>query len=142
MLTFPNTRQPSPTSARSSSDSPVPTIRLVCGCCGHAEEFESQDAAFDEGWDTPLRFGYTACSLCPGVGVYLPHYLSQQAREEDSAERRASLLAEAAAWSHSHDRAHGRWATEGRPNSFEASVRLGDVEMPPRRDSGARSEEP
>lgn len=104
------------------------TTRLVCGCCGASAEFPTQQAAFEAGWDTPLRFGYTACPLCPGVGVYFPLLFSQQAREEPSFVRSYELRAQAAHWSHSHDAAHERWTREGRPGSFEESLALGDVE--------------
>lgn len=52
------------------------------------------EEAFDKGWDTPERFGYTGCDLCPGAWIYL--------QQTDK-----------------HAAAHERWAKEGRPAEFE-----------------------
>ncbi len=73
--------------------------RLVCGNCGRIEVFISQDQAYQEGWDTPATYGYTACDLCPGVSVYFPLMYCAQAKEARSngdLELAAELLDKAA----------------------------------------------
>ena len=71
------------------------TIRLVCGNCGKIERFESWEEAFEKGWDTVERFGYNACSACPGVSVYFPMYYAQMAHQEP--DKRDEWLEKAAA---------------------------------------------
>lgn len=56
-------------------------VRLICGNCGTEAVFESFDDAFQKGWDTVERFGYNACSDCPGVSVYFPMLHTQNARQ-------------------------------------------------------------
>jgi hypothetical protein len=102
-------------------------IRLVCGCCAHVEEFASYDEAFDTGWDTPDRFGYTACQLCPGVCVYFPLFYASGIRATADRVKREELQANAAHWSHFHDQAHDRWKREERPVNFGRAVELGDI---------------
>lgn len=68
-------------------------VRLVCGNCATTETYASWGAAESDGWDTLSVFGYNACPACPGVSVYIPMYLCQQARmaltagEAEKAER-------------------------------------------------------
>lgn len=80
-------------------------VRLVCGNCGHIEKFESYEAAHEQGWDTPDRFVYTACSSCPGVSVYFPMMHLQEARAleqagrcDDAKAKRAEAAAETLKW--------------------------------------------
>jgi len=43
-------------------------MKLKCQCCGFEQQFDSQEAAFQAGWDAPPHFtGYVACNLCPGA---------------------------------------------------------------------------
>jgi hypothetical protein len=93
------------------------SVRLVCGCCGHIAEFPSYQAAFEAGWDTPDRFGYSGCDRCPGVAVYFPLLYAQQARDEEDPAARDELLRRAAAASHMHDEIHEKWQRTGRPGS-------------------------
>lgn len=60
-------------------------VRLICGNCGKVEKFESYEAAFMESWDTPDRFGYTACDGCLGVSVLFPALALQEARQLEAA---------------------------------------------------------
>jgi hypothetical protein len=69
--------------------------RAVCGNCGRIERFSGVDAAFQAGWDTPDRFGYTACSNCPGMSVYFALLRFQEAREARTDEEREAKLQEA-----------------------------------------------
>lgn len=55
-------------------------VRLICGNCGRVEKFESYHAAYEQSWDTPDRFGYTACDRCLGVSVMFPALALQEAR--------------------------------------------------------------
>jgi len=66
-------------------------MKFKCQCCDFEQEFTSTEVAFEAGWDTPPRFSYTTCDLCPGICVFmnLPH-----------------------------DKAHALWAKEGRPKEF------------------------
>lgn len=72
-------------------------VRLVCGNCGCIEFFDSWDAAFQAGWDTVERFGYTACDKCPGVSVIFPMHFAHQARDRSlTDDQRQELLDKAA----------------------------------------------
>jgi hypothetical protein len=44
-------------------------VELTCRCCGHTEQFDSYDAAFEAGWDEPTHLPSwpISCNLCPGV---------------------------------------------------------------------------
>lgn len=64
---------------------------LRCACCSHSQTFVDLKEAFNAGWDTPDRFGFTLCDLCP-----------------------ASLYV----MKKSHESVHRRWAQEGRPAGF------------------------
>ena len=66
-------------------------VKHKCQCCGIEKEFKDEDEAFKAGWDTPQRFGYTTCDLCPGVCITMGA---------------------------SHKKAHALWAKEGRPTEF------------------------
>lgn len=67
----------------------------VCQCCGFKKTFIAESQAFLDGWDTPERFGYTACNLCPGVCIVLGH---------------------------GHEKAHAFWAENGRPDDFSVKT--------------------
>lgn len=71
-----------------------PLVTLKCECCGFEEEFESEDAAFEKGWDVKshLPSWPVSCDLCPGV---------------------------CAMGLEDHSAAHARWEVEGRPAEFE-----------------------
>ena len=70
-------------------------VKLICECCGFIQEFTDLEEAFDKGWDAPPHFtGYVCCDLCPGSFLSLGiTYL--------------------------HEKAHKKWAVEGRPKEFE-----------------------
>jgi hypothetical protein len=80
-------------------------VRLICGNCGKIEKFDSYDAAYALGWDTPDRFVYTACDQCLGVSVYIPmmhlqeaRALEQAGRYDDAKAKRDEAAAETLKW--------------------------------------------
>ena len=79
----------------------VPAMILKCQCCGIEKEFDSAEAAFTAGWDSPPRFNYTTCDLCPGVCVVLGA---------------------------GHTHAHALWEKEGRPAEFSVAKCAADDE--------------
>lgn len=78
----------------------MPTYQ--CLCCGHAETFESADAAFQSGWDVAPYFTLQPlCNLCPAAPVVL-HGL------DGARTRHASL--------------HKKWRCDGRPKEIDIAA--------------------
>jgi hypothetical protein len=70
-------------------------MTLTCQCCGFSQTFESNQEAFEAGWDGPGYFtGYVCCNLCPGSFVVLG--ITDQ-----------------------HKPDHEKWEREGRPAEFQ-----------------------
>lgn len=42
-------------------------MKLKCESCGKEKEFESEQLAFDEGWDFPPICPVTTCGNCPSA---------------------------------------------------------------------------
>ncbi len=89
-------------------------MKLKCQCCGFEQEFDSQEAAFQAGWDAPPHFtGYVTCNLCPGVCIVMGL---------------------------SHAKAHDHWQKYGRPMDFNLGTCAPDAEwgrfnLPPSSDN-------
>lgn len=66
-------------------------LKLKCECCGFEKEFESNQQAFEAGWDDKDNFSIVTCNLCPASYVALGV---------------------------SHEAVHQKWAKNGRPADF------------------------
>ena len=76
----------------------------TCLCCGHTEEFDSADAAFQAGWDVAPHFTLQPlCSLCPSSPIVLQGLDGARAR---------------------HAELHAAWQRDGRPKEFNVGVEL------------------
>lgn len=97
-------------------------VRLICGNCGRVQSFDGgYEQAFNEDWDTPDRFGYTACDKCPGVAVYFPLHWLQIARDSTDEDMRQQALRKAAEYTRDFDPAR-RLTKEARASERELLV--------------------
>lgn len=76
----------------------------TCPCCGHTEDCDSADAAFQAGWDVAPHFTLQPiCNLCPSSPVVLQGLDGARAR---------------------HARLHAAWQRDGRPKAFDVGGEL------------------
>lgn len=78
-------------------------IKLKCLCCDQEEEFESDEAAYEKGWDTPRFPIHPVCPACPSSRIIVLGL--EKARER-------------------HHYVHESWKTSGKPKVFDLEMEL------------------